>query len=296
MNLSYSSLSLLHTCPRLWELEKLLTPDGVNPASLDLIAGSALGNGLQALLAGKSLEVAAWHAYKAWTFPEASRSISIFEASKKKSFSMVLNHLEKYSKTLPFMQDGWQLWVLPNGRAATEVGFRLKLPTGDYYRGWIDAILSRTDERGELELCALEIKSSGFREPNPAMFQNSFQGFSYGAVVDAISHRRNDLQTFFVCTFPEIEQLCLNFYRTPKDKLSWLPALGLDIQAIAGYKEQNHFPMRGESCFNYFRPCKALGICNLARTGKYIEQPEDTRHYDFEWTLEELVKVLVELE
>jgi hypothetical protein len=35
------------------------------------------------------------------------------------------------------------------------------------------------------------------------------------------------------------------------------------------YKEQQHFPMRGESCFSFFRPCEYFGICNLKQlTGK----------------------------
>jgi hypothetical protein len=126
------------------------------------------------------------------------------------------------------------------------------------------------------------------------MFANSFQGMSYACVLDYITQTSNAYQPFFVCEFDKdhthIVQRVLPFYRTPKDKLSWLPALALDIREIEMYKRARHFPMRGGSCFNYFRPCPHLGVCNLDRPNDWLAvEKDDPAKYDFVFSLDELV-------
>lgn len=286
MNLSYSSLETLHSCPRKFELEKLLPPEGHTEESLDLIVGKATHAGIQQLLMGASLEAAVWEAYKEYSLVPG---ISIEQSNKKKSFSHVVMHIQKFAECPPDIFSQWQVAYIRNQhgeiKPAIEVGFRLALPGGFFYRGFIDAIL--TDG---FNFCALEIKTTGFENANPALWHNSFQGMSYGMVVDYISKQLNVMQLFLALEFPKLGQTALDFWRSPKDKSSWLPSLAMDVQGIHMYKKHNHFPMRGSSCFNFFRPCIHLGICNLARPVvdhvPKVEAPED---YDFNFTLQELL-------
>ena len=38
----------------------------------------------------------------------------------------------------------------------------------------------------------------------------------------------------------------------------------LDIETIKMYHEEDVFPMRGESCFNFYRECHYLNLCTLS--------------------------------
>jgi len=287
MNLSYSSLETLHSCPRKFELEKMLVPEGVRDESLDLIVGKATHAGVQQILMGASLEKAVWEAYKEYSLiPQ----ISIEESNKKKSFAHVVMHIQKFAECPPEKIQGWQVaWVKNEHgivRPAIEIGFRITLPGGFFYRGFIDAVL--TDGSS---FTALEIKTTGFENANPALWHNSFQGMSYGMVVDYLSGQTNMMQLFLALEFPKLGQTALDFWRSAKDKASWLPSLAMDVQAINTYKKHNHFPMRGSACFNFFRPCTHLGICNLARPTGYITPKEEApTDYDFNFTLQELLQ------
>lgn len=289
MNLSYSGLELLNTCERKFELEKMYQAQTSNAStSLDLVAGSSFGAGLQALLQNKSLEEAHWEAYKKWMFPNGTdkESVSIYEESKKKSFMLVSLHMQKYFLNPILANQGWEVWKLPNGRPAIEVGFHITLPNGYSYRGYIDAILQHFTGK----LTALEIKTSGMENAHVANWQNSFQGMSYSLITDYISQKQSEEQLFFIAEFPKLGQQVMDFWRGPKDKYAWLPALALDMQRIETYKRNKHFPMRGSACYDYFRPCHHLGICNLSQQQDYVSPPpEDLSKYDYCFNIQELI-------
>lgn len=286
MNLSFSSLELLHTCPRKFELNKLCAPDGAGEGeSLDLIAGKATHSGIQALLAGKSLEHAVWEAYQEYSIRP---NVDILERNKKKSFPLVVQHIIKFDMSAPLSE--WRLAKIKNHwgetKDAIELGFRIELPNGHFYRGFIDAILENADG----EFAALEIKTSGFENANEALWQNSFQGMSYALIADLVTQKRNPQQLFLILEFPKLGQQVMRFWRSREDKLSWLPSLALDVNMLETYKKNRFFPMRGGSCFQYYRTCPHLGVCNLTRpeytTEEKLEKPED---YDFNFTLDTLL-------
>lgn len=289
LNLSYSSLKLLHQCARKYELEKMSHGEGIDDMSIDLVAGKSFDAGIARYWETNSFEEAVAAAYFAWTFPNGPnrQSWSISETSKKKAFYLVVKHLEKYHATRPLEALGFELWYLPNGRPATQVGFRVALPGGKYYRGFIDAIFrSKVDGI----FAPIEVKTSGLDDTPRAIYQNSFQGISYSFVTDYITGIANPIQYNFVAEFPKCEQQLFDFYRSPQNKVSWLPSLAYDCQDLERYIANEHFPMNGDGCFNYFRPCKHLGVCDLSRTNAYREHSEeDPALYDFNFTLEELL-------
>lgn len=292
MNLSYSSLETLHSCPRKFELEKVLVPEGTRSESLDLIVGKSAHAGIQQLLMGASLERAVWEAYKEFSLVPG---ISIEESNKKKSFTHVVMHIQKFMECPPEKLQGWQVAWIRNEhgvlRPAIEVGFRIMLPGGFHYRGFIDAILSNGTD-----FTALEIKTTGFENANPALWHNSFQGMSYSMVTDYLSCQSNVMQMFLALEFPKLGQTALDFWRSAKDKSSWLPSLAMDVQAINTYRKHNHFPMRGANCFQFFRPCAHLGICNLARPTDVVPaRVESNTAYDFNFSLQDLLQFSEEL-
>lgn len=290
LNLSYSSLETLHACPRKYELDKLVTGAGdVDPTNVDLVCGKSFGAGIAKYLETGNLEESIWTAYTAWTFPDGlqRQSCSIRESNKKKNFDLVIAHLEKYSMLRQFEQLGYEIHTLPSGRPAVEVGFRIALPGNKFYRGFIDVILYHPASG---DYAVVEVKTSGFKDASRTLFQNSFQGMSYAFILDYITGRNNPIQYNFVAEFPDLGQQVMDFYRSPTDKISWIPSLAFDIKDIERYASAGHFPMRGGACFSFYRDCKFLGVCNLPRPAEYKQHAvEPNGLYDFEFTLEELL-------
>lgn len=290
LNLSYSSLETLHTCPRKYELDKLVTgaPD-TDPTNVDLVCGTSFGLGIAKYFETGNLEESIWAAYLGWTFPSGftAQTCSIIESNKKKTFHHVIAHLEKYSMLRHFENMGYEIHTLPSGRPAVEVGFRIALPGGKYYRGYIDVILYHPASG---DYAVVEVKTSGFKDASRTLFQNSFQGMSYAFILDYITGRSNPIQYNFVAEFPDLGQQVMDFYRSPNDKISWIPSLAFDIKDIERYAAAGHFPMRGGSCFSFYRDCKFLGVCNLPRPAEYKQHKlEADSMYDYNFTLEELL-------
>ncbi len=300
LNLSYSSLELLHKCARKYELTKLHIGEGMDDMSIDLVAGKSFDAGLGRYWETGSFEEAVYAAYLAWTFPNGLErtSVRISETKEKKgntikAFYLVVAHLEKYAMTQPLESEGWKLWTLPSGKPATQVSFRVVLPNNKFYRGHIDGI--HVNEFSG-DFAAVEVKTSGWENAPRALWQNSFQGISYSFIVDYITRKNNPQQFFFVAEFPKLGQQLLDFYRSPQDKVSWIPSLAFDIQDIERYVKHNHFPMRASACYEFYRDCEFLGVCNLSRPTDYTEhKEEDPKHYDFNLTLEELLTARQEM-
>lgn len=276
--------------------------EGISDLSIDLVAGKSFDAGIGRFWETGSLEEAIWTAYLAWTFPDGifpgAPSFPIHETKEKKgkvikAFYLVLAHLEKYAMTAPLESLGWSLWNLPSGKPATQVSFKIALPGNKFYRGHIDGIMVNEFSG---DFAAVEVKTSGWKDAPRAMYQNSFQGISYSFLVDYFTRKNNPVQFNFVAEFPELGQQVMDFYRSPQDKVSWIPSLAFDIQDIERYIKNNHFPMRGGSCFEFYRDCEFLGVCNLSRPTNYIEHKEEPdAKYDYNLTLEELLNARKEM-
>lgn len=295
LNLSYSSLKLLHQCGRKYELEKMSQGEGIDDLNIDLVCGKSFDSGIARYWETYSVEQAIAAAYFAWTFPNgpARQSWSISESSKKKAFYLVVRHIEMYANTQPLEALGYKLWYLPSGKPATQVGFKVALPGGKFYRGFIDAIFQH-EMQGHY--AAIEVKTSGFKDTPRAIYQNSFQGISYSFITDYITRTCNPIQYNYVAEFPDVQQQLMDFYRSPQNKVSWLPRLAYDCQDLERYIANEHFPMNGDGCYAYFKPCKHLGVCDLSRTSAYREHAEEPDAlYDFNFTLEELLNARDEL-
>ena len=293
--LSYSSLLTLHSCPRKYQLYKLgATPDSIDeedtPKSITFAFGHAVGVGVQSSLQNKSKQEVLWDMFLAWDTDilaeDTRRSKSFFEAV------IAIEHFHAIRNTL--LAD-YEL-VIYEGNPAVELSFMIHCPNGFKYRGFVDAVLQHT---GSGEVMVLEVKTTGSRSVDVAQYKNSSQAIGYSIVLD---HIFPTLSSYAVQYLPYLtkqrEFLSMRFNKTFTQRAEWLRDLMLDISIIQQYEEAELFPMRGESCYNYYHPCEYFGSCTLST--KYNTLPltlegeekinKEGDKYQIHVTLEQLIE------
>jgi hypothetical protein len=261
--LSHSSLTTLHSCPRKFELYRLKA-GATFAASIDTAFGSAFGTGIQTLIATEGdLDKAILDAYLAW-------DVSLLEENNKsnKSIWEVISALTAFkSQQLPTIITDWEVARLKDGKPAVELSFNISLPDGYAYRGFVDLVLKhRTENRYKI----WELKTTGSYVVNEAQYKNSFQGVGYGVVLDKIAADLGADSDFFVDYFvyktKSREFEVMPFLKNNFERMRWLSQLLLEVEKLQLYDRLELFPMHGESCFNYFRPCEYFGICHMSNS------------------------------
>lgn len=258
-NLSYSSLLTLHACPRKFELDKLgATHDRTEDISdtVTFSYGHTVGLGIQLVLEGVPWESIVLRCALAWTAP-----IWADNPKQNKSFATALFAVEKFRTMYSHgYLDGFSL-VTYNNLPACELSFLIDLPDGYKYRGFVDAVLQH-DETGEV--IVLECKTSSATSVNPAKYRNSAQAIGYSIVLDHIFPELSSYRVLYLefsSKTLEFEQF--SFEKSYVQRARWIRELVLDTGAISSYLAENLFPMRGESCFDFYRECKYLGLCQM---------------------------------
>lgn len=291
--LSYSSLLTLHACPRKYQLYRLNSEkkdtdtDGLGAVTLNF--GGIVGEGIQHILKGNSLDNTIFHIFCLW-----KQDLLINDIKRKKSFWDAVIAVEKFSYLLSQnILDGYELAYL-NGKPACELGFRIHLPQDYKYRGFVDAVLHNPTTK---EVLVLEVKTSSVSSLNAAMYKNSFQAVGYSVVLD---HLFPDLSSYnvryLVYLTKSREYEILDFYKSYLSRAQWLVELSLEVSTINLYESEGIYPSRGESCFNFYRECEYFGTCSLStsRLTSPISQEEldriDQEVYDVEVTLESLIE------
>lgn len=279
--LSHSSCSLLHSCPRKYQLVKLMSPE--RESSIHLAFGSAFGEGIQQLLCGASLQDAVISAVMQW-------DMSIYEDSTPdKTLWRCIAALETFWYTLqdPHAQlqasmglgveteDGIDMeGLVPNilfdyevamfeGKPAVELGFAIELPDGYVYRGYVDVVLVHKVTRVPL---VVDIKSTAAKSTNSAKFQNSPQALGYSIVVDAVIG--TDYQEFGVLYYEYMtgirKYISHYFILGIFSRAKWLHNLMMDVKLMQLYGNNSEFPMHGESCVSFNRVCSFLNTCAIS--------------------------------
>ncbi len=293
MRLSFSTLNLVHSCPRKFDHLKnkdlndydLQFDNAYNNVHLDF--GSALGIGIQEYIVTGDLEASIWKMLLSYNFA--------FETEAKNSLSLV-NSLLVFNTSWP--KDEWEV-VNHKGKPAAELSFKLILDreTGDYFCGYIDAVIRHIIERTAV---TVEVKSTGSKaEDLRPLYSNSSQGIGYSIILDAIE----DLQgataswTVLYLVFQFKAQNILPAYhplpfpKQSRDRLEWLMNLRLEYDQLLTYQKMNYWPKNGNACFSYFKPCAIYGLCDLdnliqGEEAKIAEEEE----WDFIFYLDELIE------
>jgi len=283
IRLSHSSLQLLNSCERKWQLEKLLDTGNDKEESEHLVFGTAYGRGVAVYAETQDANKALFEAWLAY-YPELE--------SEKKSWAKCFALLENSFFHLDSVLQDYE-FVYYNGKPAAELSFRLNISPEYYFVGHIDLILRH---KWTKQFCVFEVKHTGLavHDLSP-LYANSGQALGYSVALDKIVGE--EVSSYDVVYF--VGQLdrdygskihVLPFGKTLLDRLNWFISLGLDVKRIEMMRELGSFPKRGDSCMKYNRPCFHFSTCNLSLSEKEKEREEDTIQYDFTFDLNELIE------
>jgi len=260
LNLSYSSLLTLHTCPRKFQLYKLnTTVEQVEdiPGSITFAYGHAVGAGIQGILEGKTIEQVMFQEFLSWDV-----DLMADNPKQNKSFWGAMFAIRQFqSMYLNGYLEGYEL-VRYKDKPASELSFVIHLPDGFKYRGFVDAVLQHKITG---EVLVLECKTTNAAAVNPAQYKNSAQAIGYSIVLDALFPELSAYKVLYLVYQTKSESFVqLPFDKSYYSRALWIRELLLDIEVIKLYEDTDIYPMRGESCYSYFRECEYMQVCTLS--------------------------------
>lgn len=294
LNLSYSSRLELHSCPRRFQLSKLnATPDQEESqgASLTFAFGHVVGIGIQLCFEGKTLEQTIWQVFLFW-----KPDLAVENTKQNKSFWLAIAAIQQfYSLRSQGFLDDWEL-VYHDGKPACELSFRIHLPNGFKYRGFVDVVL-RNKKTGKIMV--LEVKTSSATNLNAAQYKNSAQAVGYSVVLDNIFPDLSAYEVLYlVYTSKSMKYESLPFTKSYLQRALWIQELLLDCEIINMYESTGVYPMHGESCYDYYSECEFIQTCTLstARLTRAMTPEEEIAfdakeaEYQINVTVEDLIR------
>jgi hypothetical protein len=291
--MSYSSNLTLHKCPRKYQLYKLkatddeMDPEAASNQNLTFAFGHIVGEGIQDVLDGLSEEQVIWKMFLAFHADLEDRN-----EKQNKSFYLAVAAIQRFIslRHSGFLEDYELLYY--QGKPAKELSFRIHLPDGFKYRGSVDAVL-RNKTTGKI--LVLECKTSSSKTLHATQYKNSAQAVGYSVVLDVIAPEVSSYEVLYLVYLTKdmgYEQL--KFTKTYLQRATWIQELLLDVETIKLYQKTGVYPMRGESCMDFFRDCEYLNQCNLSThlitTPFSPEAVLDDKVYDVELTLEQIIE------
>lgn len=298
--LSHSSRGTLHKCPRKFQLYRLNSleqeaADSLKSSyqQLTFDYGHAVGEGIQGILVGKSLDLVLLEIFLHWNV-----DIELRNPKQNKSFWEAILAVQQFAAIVAngYLNDyelvHWQ------GRPAVELSFRITLPNGFKYRGYIDAVL-RHKVTGVIVV--LEDKTTSYKEVNNAQYKNSGQAIGYSVVLDHIFPGLSSYTVLYlVYTTPSKQYIELPFEKSSLQRALWLTELLIECKKIELYEAFGAYPMHGESCYDFYTECEYLGLCtlNTERLIKPLRQSIldkiEKEKYDFDLNFIDLIETQLE--
>lgn len=302
---SHSKLSLIHKCPRLYELEMLKAASTVpvpdsDELNFDFAFGHAVGAGIQTYGSTKNLQAAIFSAMLAWKAPLDAEKLDARGNPSGKSLPWAVHAVEKFAF---FMNNSelseWEVLRLPDGRPAVELSFGVDTENGYFHFGHIDTVLVHKETK---RLAVWEGKTTGMEHVDEAAYGNSYQALGYSVVVDAIASDLGlpnaDYEVLYVVYSSKSREFqLLPFSKSRTQRAEWLQDLLLTHATISKYQELQFFPKRGDHCLDKWgKKCKWYGTCQMRNESLFpaakvsvIESIEAVKSVDFKFTLTELV-------
>lgn len=279
--LSYSSTNTLHSCPRKYQLYK----GGCQKEAEEnatLAFGHAIGAGLQLAMMGASKPDLIFEMFLAW-----DADLLVEEEKKKKSIWYAIQAVEKLINAVEYsFLSQYEVATFKNSDGkivpASELSFKIVLPNGFTYVGYVDLVL-RHKVTGEFMV--LEIKTTGIKNLDDAMYKNSGQAIGYSIILDAVAASYEELNQqaitdykvlYMVYKSGDQELVAMPFNKSYKQKAMWIQQLLFDIELITMFTRHNIFPLYGDACYNFFRRCEYFGVCtlNTANLIPALDKPE----------------------
>lgn len=257
--MSHSSRTTLHKCPRKFQLYRLNSKDSGEPdleQGVTFAYGSAVGVGIQSVLEGKNETQIFMDTFLAWDVDLLDRN-----DRQKKSFWEVMFSIQKFIQMRDTgYLDEYEL-VYYEGKPAVELSFKILLPDGFSYRGYVDAVLRHKVTGAVL---VLECKTSS-GQPNSAQYKNSGQALGYSIVLDILFPELSSYTVLYLVYYTKGREYTeFHFDKSLLQRALWLQELLIDSKHIELYESFGTYPMHGENCLDFFRPCEYLGLCTLS--------------------------------
>lgn len=282
LRLSHSSLQLLNTCERKFQLEKLLgAPREIESPHFSF--GHAFGAGVATYMVTQDKDRAIYECWRNY-WPIAEND----SKTQTRAIACLMNAFMKLDNLL-------SEYEVPDfkGKPAVELSFKLNINKDVYFVGHIDVVL-RNMITGKYMV--MEVKSTGLQLLDiEALYKNSGQALGYSIALDEISGRELTEYGVIYCVtqlgknFQQTTHI-LPFHKTLVDRLNWFVTLGLDVQRIEEMQKINIFPKRGDSCVKYNKPCFHYGICDLHSADVEAPEEKDDIEYTFEYDLDTLIE------
>ena len=294
-----SSQSLLHSCPRKYELEKLL-PDEVDWDSqedIDLGFGSLVGIGVADYAVHGSIDHAIFTTFLACT-TDLDYHTTENGMRDGKTFWHALNAISRFSTFYQAEFANQYEIAYFDGKPAIELSGLLDCGGGFTSQFHADIVL-KNRRTGVYLVC--DAKSTKYR-PAEAQWRHNAQCLAYSLMVDTIAEAGKETfeVAYLLYNSKTQEWEKFQYIKTPMQRAKWIRLLLRDMQHIAEYAEDGFFPQHGESCYNFFRPCKYLDICDFDNSSIFGNKTPvvkvDKEEYQFKFTLEQMIEKQLERE
>lgn len=288
--LSHSSLDTWRRCPRAHQLNKLTNLRGGD--TVHTAYGKMFGVGLQTLFeTGGNIELAMGRAFLEWTLP-----FNTDDTKKKTAWDGLFGLFLFYRDHFKGLMSDYEVFILPNGKPAAELGFEIDLGNGWRYVGFVDLVV-RHKRTGMLTV--FEVKTTTAVTGIYEMFANSFQGTGYGIVLDAIDRMlglngANFEVVYLVLRSQKSEHPLevIPFKKPFTDRLQWLTQVATEVAVMELHQSvSDTWPLNGSQCWSFGRACEHFGACKKS-TAHQVRPPipgAKEPEYDFHFKIEELL-------
>lgn len=273
-SLSYSSLLTLHSCPRKYQLYRLnasIQNEEDISSSVTFAFGHVVGLGIQEYITHHSIDQTYWKCFLEW-------DCDLLQDNPKqnKSFWTAMAAVDRFVSMCNsgFLKD-WEL-AYYDGQPAVELSFIITFPDGFTYKGFVDAVLQNVNTG---EVMVLECKTTSANNISSAAYKNSAQAIGYSIVLDALFPILSSYTVkYLIYKTKQSEYDAMDFEKSYLDRALWIRTLLLDIDTIKMYEQAGIYPMRGQSCNDFYRECKYFGLCTLAteRITEPLSDEEET--------------------
>ena len=290
--LSHSSRTTLHKCPRKYQLYRLKAKEATIESEEQQVTfayGHAVGEGIQASLEGLSETRIIMRTFLAWDTDALYRN-----DRQRKSLYEAIFAVQKFM----YLRDSGYLkeyeLVYYNNKPAIEMAFKITLPNGFAYRGLLDAVLRHKHTK---EVLVLELKTTSM-QPDTIHYKNSGQTLGYSIILDIIFPHLSSYSVLYLVYHTKTKEYTeFPFEKTLLQRALWLQELIVDCSIIELYEQYSIYPLHGESCNDFFKPCKYYGLCTLSTEnltapltkGDLIELEKKEQEYSFIIDFEDLI-------
>lgn len=303
---SHSTSEKKNGCQRFFQLYKLEQNQIIDTGDIETVSsnvdfafGRAVETGVQSTLLGHTKEKVFFDMLMAWDM----KLLHPHPKGYHKMFVDAVLAIDQFRYIKEKLMEGWEIAMF-RGKPAIELSLCLDLENGYYYVGHADIILYHPIFK---KYRVLEIKTTGFKTIDEAMYKNSGQATGYSIFVDQIANDQEAASTF------ELKYLIYGvhlgywidyeFTKSRSNRADWLNTLLIDLREIDTYRKLNFFPKRGTECFNWNRRCQYYDRCDLDAksfngTGEFaiIADEDIAKHeFDFKFKFSEILATQKEL-